>query len=123
MDAKTQDDVVFHKLINKHCGMLGIFLNELHTGYSTYLRTIILQCWQHHFVELAKQSDSPRFDEQYKRVVEQKHVEISDICEVSRDDYSLVMEDEVVKDLSYQNKGKQLTYFDKPQNTLLVPIS
>ena len=84
MDAKTQDAALFHKLINKHRGKLGVFLNELHVEESTY-RTDdeILQGWRQHFGDLAKQSDNPRFDEQYKRVVERELAEIIDICEAS----------------------------------------
>ena len=35
IDAKTQDAALFHKLINKHRGKLGAFLNELHVEEST----------------------------------------------------------------------------------------
>ena len=103
---------LFHKLINKHRGKLGVFLNELHVEESTY-RTDdeILQGWRQHFGDLAKQSDNPRFDEQYKRVVERELAEIIDICEASKGDYSPVAEDEVEKALNSLNKGKAADIF------------
>ena len=36
LDAKIQDTALFHKLINKHRGSLGVFLNELHVGDSKF---------------------------------------------------------------------------------------
>ena len=106
MDAKTQDAALFHKLINKHRGKLGELLIELHVEESTYWTDDkILQGWPQHFGDLAKQ-DNPRFDEQYKRVVERELAEIIDICEASKGDYSPVAEDEVEKALNSLNKGK-----------------
>ena len=53
----------------------------------------------------------PRFDEQYKRVVERELAEIIDICEASKGDYSPVAEDEVKKALNSLNKGKVADIF------------
>ena len=112
MDAKSQDAALFHKLINKHRGKLGVFLNELHVEESTYwTNDEILQWWRRHFGEIAKQSDNPRLDEQYKRVVKRKLAEIIHICEASKGDYSPVEEDEVVKALKLLNKGKVADIF------------
>ena len=56
MDAKTQDAALFHKLINKHRGKLGVFLNELHVEELTYrIDDEILQGWRQHFGDFAKQ--------------------------------------------------------------------
>ena len=71
----------------------------------------ILQGWRQHFGDLAKQSDNPRFDEQFKRVVERELAEIIDICEASKGDYSPMAEDEIEKALNSLNKGKVADIF------------
>lgn len=107
LDAKVQDTALFHKLINKHRGNLGVCLNELHVGDSTFRTdSEILQGWRQHFGELAKQSSNPRFDEQYKRMVDRELGEIIDICEASSDEYSPVTNEEVAEALGSLNKGK-----------------
>ena len=59
MGAKSQDAALFHKLINRHRGKLGVFLNELHVEESTYWTDDeILQGLRRHFGELAKHSMS-----------------------------------------------------------------
>ena len=112
LDAKIQDVALFHKLINKHRGSLGVFLNELHVGDSTF-RTDgeILQGWRQHFGDLAKQSSNPRFDEKYKRIVDMELGEIIDICKSSSASYSPVTVEEVEEAIGSLNKGKAADVF------------
>ena len=50
MDAKSQDAALFNKLINRHRGKLGVFLNQMHVEESTYQTDDeILQGWRGHF--------------------------------------------------------------------------
>ncbi|CAG2214778.1 unnamed protein product [Mytilus edulis] len=72
IQARVMDNKLFHKLISRQRGKLGKLIDELHVDQSSYSETNILEGWRIHFSNLAKKSNTSKFDIQYLDTVDNK---------------------------------------------------
>ncbi|CAG2199520.1 MYH9s [Mytilus edulis] len=81
IQARVMDKKLFHKLISRQRGKLGKLIDELHVDQSSYSETNILEGWRIHFSNLAKKSNTSKFDIQYLDTVDSEY----EICTDERE--------------------------------------
>ncbi|CAG2239659.1 unnamed protein product [Mytilus edulis] len=85
IQARVMDNKLFHKLISRQRGKLGKLIDELHVDQSSYSETNILEGWRIHFSNLAKKSNTSKFDIQYLDTVDSEYEHIIKICTDERE--------------------------------------
>ncbi|CAC5375426.1 unnamed protein product [Mytilus coruscus] len=127
IQARVMDNKLFHKLISRQRGKLGKLIDELHVDQSTYSETNILEGWRNHFSNLAKKSNTSKFDIQYLDNVDNEYEHIIKISMVNiasdyskREGYHLQPTKSVI--LPVKTSNRLFNNMDLDLNGELMPI-
>ncbi|CAG2195363.1 unnamed protein product [Mytilus edulis] len=118
IQARVMDKKLFHKLISRQRGKLGKLIDELHVDQSSYSETNILEGWRIHFSNLAKKSNTSKFDIQYLDTVDSEYEHIIKICTDERE-HSPVAIKELDEAIHKLNRNKSADIFGVTVESIL----
>ena len=105
LNAKSENTLLFQKLIRKQRGNLAGCVDELHVSGEVYKGDGVLSGWYEHFKTLSSSSERQSFNQDYHHLVLMDTNEIEDICHAQGQLSAQVTKEEVKKAIKELDKG------------------